>query len=96
MSMFYLIHSLIWSCLTIYAIFTILAVVQCYPRMRIWAPLTTPGHCINTSAAYLSSGVFNVITDFAILFLPMPSLWKLQMPKHKKILTIAIFATGSL
>ena len=79
-----------------YLVAAIFAIVQCTPREKIWNPLMTTGYCIDTSAAYLSTAIFNVITDFAILILPMPSLWKLQMPLKRKILTTAIFATGFL
>lgn len=79
-----------------YLVATIFAIAQCSPRKKIWNPLMNTGHCIDTSAAYLSTAIFNVITDFAILILPMPILWKLQMPRKKKIQTTAVFATGFL
>lgn len=96
MSLFVAIQSCVWSCFIMYLVATICAIAQCVPREKIWNPLMTTGHCINNSAAYLSTAIFNVITDFAILILPMPSLWKLQMPVKQKILTTAIFATGFL
>ncbi|CAD6580725.1 MAG: hypothetical protein ASARMPREDX12_000255 [Alectoria sarmentosa] len=96
MSTFVATQVCIWSCFATYLVATISAIAQCTPREKIWNPLMTTGHCIDTSAEYVSIAIFNVITDFAILILPMPSLWKLQMPMKKKILTTAIFATGSL
>ena len=79
-----------------YLVASIFAIAQCTPREKIWNPLMTTGQCINTSAAYLSTAIFNVVTDFAILILPMQPLWKLQMPVKKKVLTTATFATGFL
>lgn len=96
MSGFVAIQICIWGCFTMYLVATIFAIAQCTPRKKIWNPLMNTGHCIDTSAAYLSTAIFNVITDFAILILPMPILWKLQMPRKKKILTTAVFATGFL
>lgn len=42
----------------------------------------------------MASGIFNVLSDFAILILPIVPIWKLQLPFKKKILMIAIFSTG--
>ncbi|KAL8647578.1 MAG: hypothetical protein Q9226_006373 [Calogaya cf. arnoldii] len=36
-----------------------------------------------------------VITDFALLFLPVPLLWKLQATTKKKLGLAVVFATGS-
>lgn len=54
---------------------------RCYPRA--YHVLNIHGYC-------------NLVTDFALLFLPLPMLWKLQMNKMKKLSILAIFATGSL
>ena len=56
----------------------------------------TGGYCFDSSASYKASGVFNVLSDFAILIVPMPTLWNLQMSLKKKLLTMAVFATGLL
>ncbi|KAL8936880.1 MAG: hypothetical protein Q9216_004705 [Gyalolechia sp. 2 TL-2023] len=40
-------------------------------------------------------GFCNIITDFALLFLPLPMLWKLQMDRKKKIGVGAVLATGA-
>ena len=41
-------------------------------------------------------GVCNIITDFALLLLPIPMLWKLQMSTKKKFGVSLVFATGAL
>ena len=56
----------------------------------------TGGHCFDGSASYKASGVFNVLSDFAILIVPMPTLWSLQMSFKKKLLTMGVFAIGLL
>ena len=93
---FVAVHVCIWSCFTIYLVAAIFGILQCTPRQKIWNPLMTTGHCFDSSATDLATAIFNVVSDFTILILPMPSLWKLQMPLKRKILTTAIFATGSL
>ena len=42
------------------------------------------------------SGVFNVITDFYVLILPISMVWHLQLSSKRKIGVIAIFLTGLL
>ena len=71
-------------------------IFQCSPREKIWDPLITTGHCYDGEAAYKASGIFNVISDFAILILPVPSVWRLNMSLRKKLLTICVFASGFL
>ena len=56
----------------------------------------TTGYRFSDDAIFQANGIFNVISDFAILILPMPCLWKLRMPLKKKILVITVFATGSV
>ncbi len=88
------IQVVLWSVFLFYFVVTILTVVMCSPREKIWNRLMTTGHCFNNDVVLLASGIFNVISDFSILVLPMVPIWKLQMPLTKKIMIIAIFATG--
>lgn len=56
----------------------------------------TTGHCFDSDANFEAVGIFNVFSDFAILVLPMPCVWRLHMPLKKKILMTTMFATGLL
>ena len=58
--------------------------------------MMTTGHCFNANALYMAVGVFNIVSDFAVLILPAVPISKLQLPLKKKITMIAIFATGFL
>ena len=44
----------------------------------------------------ITQGSINVFSDFLVLSLPIPVLWKLQQPRGKKIGILAIFMTGLL
>jgi hypothetical protein len=96
MVLFVAIQFLIWTILLFYSIGTAFDIFMCSPREKIWNPLMTTGHCFDTTILYQSSGFFNIITDFLLLILPMIPIWKLRMPLKKKIMMIAIFATGLL
>ncbi len=44
----------------------------------------------------ITQGVVNVISDFLIFCLPIPVVWKLQLPRRKKVGVLAMFMTGLL
>lgn len=71
-------------------------IFQCSPREKIWNLSIVSGHCFNGNVVYKASGLFNVMADFAILIMPMPSVWKLNMSLKRKLLTTGVFASGFL
>lgn len=95
MAMFVEVHVCIWSCFFFYLVTTFLLIFLCKPREKLWNPML-PGHCINLDAIYQITGIFNVVSDFTIMLLPVPPLWKLQLPLKRKCGVVAIFATGFL
>ena len=44
----------------------------------------------------ITQGAVNVASDSFIFCLPIPVLWKLQLPRRKKVGVLAIFMTGLL
>ncbi|KAG8534136.1 uncharacterized protein KY384_000980 [Bacidia gigantensis] len=72
---------------------TFAAIFQCTPVPALWDPYTH-GHCIDTSLAATVMAAFNVATDFAILILPMPILWQMQIPSRRKLQIMGIFLLG--
>lgn len=96
MPLFVAIQIVIWSNFLFYFTDFVFEIAACTPREKIWNKLITTGRCHNTHAMYMASGVFNVLSDFAILILPIVPIWNLRLPLKKKILMIAIFSTGLL
>ena len=94
MILYVAIQILMWSNFLFYLVDTIFKIVMCIPREKIWNPLMTSGYCFDANALYEASGVFNVISDFSLLVLPMVPIWRLQTPVKRKMMMIAIFATG--
>lgn len=41
-------------------------------------------------------GICNIITDFALLLMPLPMVWKLQISGKKKLGVFVVFGTGVL
>lgn len=97
MFMFAGIHTLIWTCFVFYVVSASFQIAMCSPRKKFWEPLvTTSGHCYNYLASYQASAIFNVVSDFAILLLPLVPVWKLKTSQRKKFGIMAIFGTGIL
>lgn len=57
---------------------------------------TIEGTCGNRNALWLTIGVLNIATDLLVVFLPLPTVWNLQVPKNKKIALIFVFSLGLL
>ena len=53
-----------------------------------------PGHCFSRHNLGVASGVMNVISDFSILILPLPIIWRLQMSWNRKYRIFAVFGVG--
>ena len=68
---------------------------QCRPIQRIWVP-DIEAECIDISKLWIVMASLNVITDFLLLCLPLPQLWKLQTRRGTKMQLIGIFSIGSL
>lgn len=53
------------------------------------------GHCGGITKQEISSSAVNMILDLAIVVLPMPEIWLLQLPFKKKIAINVILSLGS-
>ena len=71
-------------------------VFQCLPVHAAWLyPAPQSASCTDVITIYLSSTPLNIITDLAILFLPMPILTGMRLPKKQKIILIITFSFGA-
>lgn len=70
-------------------------VVHCIPVTALWDP-TVPAYCINLDDVILVCSSFNIATDVAILLLPMPELWNLQITTRQKLQLTFLFLLGGL
>ncbi|KAI9702323.1 MAG: hypothetical protein M1836_000802 [Candelina mexicana] len=52
--------------------------------------------CLNQGAIIMSDSIISVISDLAILVLPLPLTWSLQMPRKKKMRVIGLLGAGGL
>ena len=51
---------------------------------------------VDAQKFFIGNSVANFLTDIAILTLPIPSIWALQLPTSKKIAVLSILMLGAL
>lgn len=90
-----------WYAIEAYVLaFTIASILatllQCQPINYGWNQLYEhmKGRCVNLKAEALSTALLNTVADIALLILPIPTLWKLQMPLKQKLGLCIIFLLG--
>ncbi|KAF4967676.1 hypothetical protein FSARC_4811 [Fusarium sarcochroum] len=72
----------------------IMVFLQCIPLQAVWDP-RIKGRCIaNVTKWWYINGIVNIVSDFAIMLLPIPLIWKLNMPRSQKIILSGIFGLG--
>jgi hypothetical protein len=84
--------------------FSMAFIFQCTPANLLWdafsedLPLDVraSGYCINTYAFGWAASSINLAFDLWLLVLPMPELYRLSLPRSKKLAVCAMFAMGSL
>ncbi|KAL8761651.1 MAG: hypothetical protein Q9184_002235 [Pyrenodesmia sp. 2 TL-2023] len=76
------------------------SVFQCVPIHAFWesfggklAPLLG-GRCVDVRLYFLISGSIMTVTDFVLLALPIPVVWRLRTGRSQKVLLTAIFTVG--
>lgn len=74
---------------------TLVNVFQCKPvGAAVSYPLPANAKCTDILTLYLCSSPANIITDLAILFLPMPILTQMRLPRKQKIILVITFSFG--
>ncbi|KAK3323181.1 hypothetical protein B0T19DRAFT_199216 [Cercophora scortea] len=71
----------------------ITGLVQCTPVARAWN-YAVAGSCIQLMKFFIFNGAFALATDVIVLLLPMPLVWRLQLPLSQKIALIPVFGIG--
>ncbi|KAL9121005.1 MAG: hypothetical protein Q9187_002439 [Circinaria calcarea] len=65
----------------------------CAPISKNWTP-GSPGHCIDLKKSAKVYASMNVISDFFIFVLPLPSVWRLKLTRKEKIGVSLVFMSG--
>lgn len=73
---------------------TLSALLMCRPLPYSWGE--GHGTCGHQVSSYAATGILNIITDLAVLLLPVPHLVRLEMALYKKWTLICTFTVGLL
>lgn len=76
---------------------TIAKICICMPIGSFWLGTdVTHGHCLKELEIFLTDGVVSMVSDLAILILPLTVIWRLQLSMKKKLRVMAILAAGGM
>ncbi|RBR23972.1 uncharacterized protein FIESC28_03282 [Fusarium coffeatum] len=82
-------------CALTYVAVVLTLTLGCLPYHKNWQVLPDPpARCSFKIQNFLCTAVLNVITDALILCIPIPLLWKLQIPFHKKLIIGLLLSSG--
>ena len=73
---------------------TLVAIFQCTPIQYDWDRTLPGGQCIREDALWIGNSVSNLVTDVAILCLPMPIIWGMDVTPRQKIAIATMFLLG--
>jgi hypothetical protein len=76
--------------------YTTATVFQCMPIAFAWDKTIEGGKCFDFRAFATSSSVPNIVTDVAVLFLPVRTVTELRISIGRKAGLMIIFLTGSV
>lgn len=77
------------------AIFVV-SICSCHPVAFFWDKTIRGGSCIDLLAFWYTNAIFNIVTDIAVVTLPIHVLKTLQVPKRQRWALMVIFALGGL
>ena len=77
---------------TIGSFFT--TIFQCWPVDTRWNPHRTKSHCIDFVSSLIALALINTACNAAILILPIPMIYHLQMSRKMKWAFSGIFVLG--
>lgn len=69
---------------------------MCRPVSYNWDKTVPSGHCTNEQLAFLLAGIMNFLIDVLVVVLPIPMLWRLQMPLSVKLGLLGMFGLGAM
>lgn len=70
--------------------------LMCRPLAFNWDSTIEGGVCGDRNAIYVSAGATNMASDIMLLLLPIPCIWKLQMPVAQRLSLTFVFGLGFL
>jgi ABC-type uncharacterized transport system permease subunit len=70
-------------------------IFQCRPVKKAWNP-QVEGFCINLKGSFIANAISNILTDIAVLTLPIRQVWKLVPTLQLRLELLVVFSLGGL
>jgi hypothetical protein len=74
---------------------TFLFIFICVPVEKLWYP-EFEGRCVNQVATWYANSASTILSDLAILLLPLPQVWRLHLKSKEKLAYTFLFCSGFL
>ncbi|OAP57336.1 hypothetical protein AYL99_08074 [Fonsecaea erecta] len=74
--------------------FTIATILQCNPISRAWERWASDGSCVDIYALWYSNAIYNILTDFLLVLMVPPVIFRLKLPVRQKLALTCIFGLG--
>ncbi|KAK3377461.1 hypothetical protein B0H63DRAFT_477246 [Podospora didyma] len=83
--------------LVVYGLLTVIGnIFICWPIEAYWmAILGVQGTCLSKGGVTFSNAGINIATDIILIVVPIPLLWRLQIPQKQKIILMCLFGMGT-
>jgi hypothetical protein len=95
-----LFRKLVWGTfalvLAAFIVFLVALWVQCIPISSYWELTADHRDCIPEGPPLMVQSTLNVVTDFMIYALPIPTLFTLSLPWNQRIGLVVLFSVGGV
>ncbi|KFZ01664.1 hypothetical protein V500_00660 [Pseudogymnoascus sp. VKM F-4518 (FW-2643)] len=75
--------------------FSISVITACNPVRGFW-DITIPHHCDEQRKFEMAAAVVNIIVDLVVILLPLPTVWRLKLPRRQRWALSGVFMLGFL
>lgn len=75
-------------------VLTFMNIFQCEPIAAAWTPFVGSSKCIPLLTEFICAAPVNIVTDLAILALPIPMLTGMRLPPRQKTILVLTFGLG--
>lgn len=89
-------NAYIWVVIAWVLAFGLSTIFECHPISAAWTELESDKYfkCINLIKYFNALSISDALTDLIIMILPIPVIWRMQMPLRQKIAVVAVFIGG--
>ena len=68
---------------------------ECVPITGLWH-LSEASRCIDLNSFFVGAGIPNIMLNIAIVFLPIPMIWNLEIERKDRLALFGVFSLGGL